>query len=195
MPPSAPTDLKISNTYVPSHLSIAWQDNSANEDGFKVEKSTDGVNFTEVAATQANGTATNFFNIAPNGTYYFRVYAYNAAGRSEHYSNTLVVNTTIPAPTNLTAAVISKSEVQLSWQNSYINTMRTSVERSLTANGPFAEVAHVQPSQATSYNDTVPVPGTYYYRVRIMSAGNPPTLSGYSNTASCMTVQFPRRGH
>jgi FG-GAP-like repeat/Fibronectin type III domain len=73
----------------PSSLTLAWQDNSSNETGFKVERSPNGsTNWQEIATTSANVTTYDDRQVAPSTTYYYRVRAYNAAGTSA-YSNTI----------------------------------------------------------------------------------------------------------
>ena len=86
--PGAPTDLRESAS-TGSEIDLTWTSNSYNEDGFTVERSTDGVNFTAIGTTttetfQDTGLAA--------GNYYYRVKAYNAAGPSP-YSNTLLAAT------------------------------------------------------------------------------------------------------
>lgn len=50
-------------------VSLTWQDNSDNEDGFKIERSTDGVNFTELQTrAQPNQTSHTDNTVAPAAT-------------------------------------------------------------------------------------------------------------------------------
>jgi hypothetical protein len=73
----------------PSNLTLAWQDNSSNEAGFKIERSLNGsTNWKEIGTTSANVTTYADTGLAPSTTYYYRVRAYNAAGTSA-YSNTI----------------------------------------------------------------------------------------------------------
>jgi hypothetical protein len=84
-PPAAPSNLtatRLNNT----RIRINWQDNSNNEDGFKIERSTDGVNFTQIATVGANTTSFTNSGLSRNTTYYYRVRAFNQAGDSA-YSN------------------------------------------------------------------------------------------------------------
>ncbi|NOY35751.1 MAG: fibronectin type III domain-containing protein [bacterium] len=67
-------------------IALAWTDNADNEDGYKIERGVDGVTFPDtVADLAANSTNYTDTGIAA-GDYYYRVYAYNAAG-SSGYSN------------------------------------------------------------------------------------------------------------
>ncbi|TSC67995.1 MAG: VCBS repeat-containing protein [Parcubacteria group bacterium Gr01-1014_66] len=71
---------------------LNWNDNAANEEGVSIERSTDNVNFTEIATVGINAISHTDSGLAP-GTYYWRVRAFNAIGNSG-YSNT--ADTTIP---------------------------------------------------------------------------------------------------
>lgn len=89
-PPATPSNL---TAVASSSLAVLnWTDNSTNEDGFKVERGTDGQNFSQVASTTANVISYADGPLS-SGTYYFRVRAFNGGGNSD-YSNT--ASTTIP---------------------------------------------------------------------------------------------------
>lgn len=75
-----------------SNAILNWSENSKNEEGFKVERGTDGANFTEIATKGINVTSHVDPGLAP-GTYYYRAQAFNVVGNSG-YSNT--ANVTIP---------------------------------------------------------------------------------------------------
>ena len=93
VPPAAPSNLSAApGTY--GQINLTWTDNANNETAFLIERSTDGVNFSQVASANANAT-----NYADNGlnsstTYTYRVRATNSAGNS-NYSN--IANTTTGA--------------------------------------------------------------------------------------------------
>ncbi len=75
-----------------SQINLSWTDNSSNEDGFKLERSTDGTTFTPIALVGANVTTFANTGLGRNKRYYYRVRATNASGNSS-YSNTASART------------------------------------------------------------------------------------------------------
>ncbi len=91
--PTAPSAL-AATTVSTTQINLAWTDNSTNETGFRVERSTDNVTFTEIGTTAANVTTFNSTTLTSGTTYYYRVRAYNAGGNSA-YSNTASATTAV----------------------------------------------------------------------------------------------------
>ena len=85
-PPAAPSALTASAAGK-RKIALTWADNSNNESSFKIERSTNGVNFTQVASVGANTTGYTNTGLTSGTTYYYRVRANNANGDSA-YSNT-----------------------------------------------------------------------------------------------------------
>lgn len=69
-----------------AQLTLTWQDNSDDELGFKVERSADGVNFSEIASVGPDVKTYADTSVTPGTKYTYRVAAYNAIGNSP-YSN------------------------------------------------------------------------------------------------------------
>jgi alpha-tubulin suppressor-like RCC1 family protein len=79
-----------------SQINLFWSDNSNNEDGFEIERSTDGINYTLLSTLNAN-TISYSDTIQPSLiTYYYRVSGFNTIGDRSAYSN--VASTTIFPP-------------------------------------------------------------------------------------------------
>src|SRR5690606_12767796 len=77
----------------PAQVTLTWLDNARNEDGFRIERSTDGRSFKEIARVRANVTRYQDTELKDGVRYWYRVHAYNAYGPSG-YSNT--VNFAVP---------------------------------------------------------------------------------------------------
>jgi len=82
-PPAAPSAL--STTAVSARqIKLSWTDNSAVETGFKIERSKDAINYTQVARTAANITSYTNNGLNASTVYYYRVRAFSASGNSPY---------------------------------------------------------------------------------------------------------------
>ena len=88
---AAPSGLSATAVYY-NRINLAWTNNAANQNGFLIEESTDGINFTTIASVGADITSYWVNELSQMTTYYFRVIAYNTAGSSDP-SNTINVTT------------------------------------------------------------------------------------------------------
>jgi FtsP/CotA-like multicopper oxidase with cupredoxin domain len=90
--PAAPTNLRASTTGT-NFVILSWTDNANNEQGFYIERSTNGgATWTRVGTTAANTTSFRNLGLTTRTTYLYRVQAYNAGGTSA-FSNVLTVTT------------------------------------------------------------------------------------------------------
>jgi hypothetical protein len=71
---------------------LSWSDNSSDEAGFRIERSTDGANFAQYAVVGAGVTSYAATGLNSSTAYTFRVAAFNSAGNSA-YSNTATATT------------------------------------------------------------------------------------------------------
>ena len=94
-PPAAPSSLTATAAN-PSTINLAWIDNANNESGFKIERSTDNVNFTQINLVSANTVTYADTTVSPNTQYYYRIRATNIIGDSAYTS---VATATTPAST------------------------------------------------------------------------------------------------
>jgi titin len=114
----------LAATSVEAHgVSLAWSDNSFNEDGFTMQRSTDGVNWTEFMTFDPDSTSHTDYGLDEGTTYLYRVAALNTAGLSD-WSNITQVTTpvTVPlAPTDLVATSVAFNQVALAWKDNSFN--------------------------------------------------------------------------
>ncbi len=79
--PVAPINA-VASTLGADKIHITWSDTSSNEQGFKIERSTDNTNFTQVGTAAAGMGQFDAAGLTSATLYYFRVRAYNAVGDS-----------------------------------------------------------------------------------------------------------------
>jgi fibronectin type 3 domain-containing protein len=186
-PPSAPSNL-TATAMSASRIDLSWTDNSSDEDGFKIYRSTDNVNFAFYATVGANVTTRSNTSLSSATTYYYRVLAYNGGG-SSGFSNVANATTfSLPAaPTNLTATAVSSSRIDLSWEDNSNDETNFRIYRS--TNGINFVFTYNLGANVSSFSDTGRIAGTtYYYQVQAVNSNG---TSGFSNTANATTFPPP----
>ena len=93
--PASPIDLSSVATG-PNQADLTWTDTSDNEKGFLLERSSDGLNYTQIASLAANSKSYRDTELVADALYYYRARAWNSAGNSG-YSNVSTAATD-PAP-------------------------------------------------------------------------------------------------
>jgi hypothetical protein len=84
--PSAPTDLQVV-AISPTSARLDWQDRATNESGFRIYRGGSAESATALVGTVAPDVETwNDTGLAAGTTYFYRLYAYNAAGESAAYA-------------------------------------------------------------------------------------------------------------
>jgi hypothetical protein len=189
-PPTPPSNLQAGQP-TRTLVLLEWLDRSNNEDGFKVERSSNpNSGFAVVRNFNAGTDSCTISNLTPGSTYYFRVNAFNSAGTSS-YTNTVSVTTldatgTPPAaPSNLQASQPTQSSIALNWQANSNDETGFKVEMSLFPSGGFAEIASLSAGVTTGTISNLNASTAYYFRVYAYNAaGN----STYSNTVDATTL-------
>ena len=95
--PEKPTNL-VADAAGSSTIELRWNDNSANETGFKIERKTGSGAFAEIASVGANVKTYTDNGLTASTTYSYRVRAYNGSDDSD-YSD-IVPATTAPSSSN-----------------------------------------------------------------------------------------------
>jgi putative transposon-encoded protein len=186
-PPAPPSNL-VGNAVSSTQIDLTWNDNSSDETGFKIERRSGGGAFVEVATTAANVVTFSDSGLAAATSYAYRARAFNAVGPSAYSSETSVTTQAAPvpppaAPSNLTAAATSQTQVSLTWTDNSNNETGFRVERR-TGSGAFAEIASPG-ANVTTFGDSGLTPATTYgYRVRAVNSTGP---SSYSNETTAAT--------
>jgi len=143
---AAPTNLAA--TAASDHqIWLAWQDNSTNEDGWEVYRSTTGPSGTYTLFTQypwPNVTAGGNDLLEPSTQYCYKVRAYKGARRQVSYSGysnvACVITLAAPGPPAAPSAVSAAPSpfgIDVFWTDNATDETGFRVERSATAAGPW----------------------------------------------------------
>jgi hypothetical protein len=162
--PADPSDLTATAVSC-DQIDLTWTDNSDNETSFKIERSTDGTNFSQIDSVGADITNYSDITAAESTAYWYRVRASNADGDSG-YSNT-ADDTTPECPVVPPAAPSSlkakswKYNVNLTWTDNSGNEDGFNIYRG-DSPANLTLIDTVGPD-TVFYDDTGLTRKTYYY--------------------------------
>jgi len=169
--PEAPLYLGA-NTFSSTEITLSWTDASSNETGFKIERSTNQVIWTQIATVSANETTYLDTGLTPQTTYYYRIRAYNAAGNSSYSNvdNSATLQAPPAAPINFDVTVLSTSSVKLTWTD--VATDETGFVIDVSTDGGLTWYSReVKTPNLNQFTDTALNLGTYSYRVFARNLG------------------------
>jgi titin len=165
-----------------SQINLTWTDNAANETGFRIERSSNGTSFTQIATVGVNVTSYANSGLSASTQFWYRVRAYNTAGNSA-YTNTATATTLAPppqppaAPSGLNGTRQSAG-MRLTWTDRSNNETGFIVQRSADGQA-FSTIATVGANVVTYLDSNSGSSRWVYYRVRATNAiGDSP----FSNT-------------
>lgn len=166
--PSAPSDLYIT-TYPSAKFTLNWKDNSENEQGFRIDRSTNGGAYETIFETQNNVTSYTDINVTLENTYSYRVKAFNLQGTSILSTNDAKAKQgDLLPPVSFSAVASSTSEVIISWTGSTsIGEYRYIIERRVEGSDEWKQInTNLIDKNQNTYNDSGLLPNTkYYYRM------------------------------
>jgi titin len=172
-------------------VDLSWTSNGFSQVSYKIVRSTDGVNFQPLASVFGEQISYADTTIGTSGTYFYRLYGYNACGISG-YSNMAIVSYTLPAaPSMLTgswAIGFGGFVVNLQWQNNSNNSSGFELYRS-DSGGPYTLVdSNIAWNAVSTITGGVFENVVYKYRIR---AVNNMGASGYSNEVTIVISNTP----
>jgi hypothetical protein len=169
-----------------SKILLTWQDNSENENYFKIERRTASTLFQSVGfvSVDQNYYRDSGTGLQMNSEYYYRVKAISDSDSS--WSSEIAVKTwafDITKPTNLRAVKSDSVTVKLTWVDNSSKESEYHIERKIGLDGSFQTIAIVTFDSIT-YDDKSYIPGVLnVYRVKgVSDSGN--IYSEYSNEAA-----------
>jgi hypothetical protein len=168
-----------------TQINLTWTDTSPDELDFYIERSPNGIDWTRIYTSSANTTTYYDVGLPCSTIYYHRVGAHYQSNIL--YSNTTNAKTASCHPTNLTATVASRTQIELSWQDNSPDESHFYIERSPNGTTGWSQITATG-ADVTSFSSTGLWCGTtYFYRMRAyrQSDGQP---SDYTNVASNLTL-------
>ncbi len=185
--PLAPSNVSSANITINS-ATIKWTDNSNNEDGFEIYRSSSATEgFVKIGITPANATEFNNSSLDANATYYYKILAFNSVGKSAFtpvFSLTTLPDSiaTLPlAPSNVTSANISKNSATIKWTDNSSNESGFQIQRAIN-NGNFTILRFLESNQTTFVDNDIEENITYSYRIRAFN------IVGYSNFSNTLNI-------
>jgi titin len=158
-----------------SQINLQWRDNSNNEVEFNIERSTNGISFSEITTVPAETTYYPDRTLSATTTYYYKIRASNAVGNSP-YSNIASSSTfsspaSAPlAPAGLTATNIWGDELTIEFRDESSNEEGFTIYRRAENQDNFTQIATIEAFSLTGttirWTDrAVSSTTTYYYGV------------------------------
>ena len=186
--PSAPTGLTVT-PQSSSSLKVDWVDTSSNETGFKLERSTNGTVFTQIATTGVGVATYTDTGLNASTRYYYRVLATNAGGDSAPSNTGNAVTFAAPpaAASNLVATALSSSSIGLTWDDNSSTETGFKIERKLVG-GAFAAVQTVAANVRVFTDAGLAADTTYIYRVIATNLGGDAAPSNEANAKTLPTA-------
>jgi fibronectin type 3 domain-containing protein len=188
LPPGAPQDLMLT-TVSANEIDISWLPADLTATSFIIQRQSGNGVFAPV--TSVNGLTTSFQDkgLVPSTTYTYEILAQNAGGTSA--PSVPASAATFPGPpappTNLAAAAVSPTEVDLTWSDPNTDYSGFNIQRS--TNGTTWVTIDSIGATPASYADITVSPATlYYYRVVATNQGG---SSNPTNVASATTPPNP----
>ncbi len=186
--PAAPSGLDYQARGA-SLISLVWEDNSKNEEGFVIERASGDDNVVTFRDTVGIGvTGYTDIGLERKTVYRYKVVAFNEGGSQS--SDILATKTTGDkplSPTNLVAGVHSKIKVVLQWTDNALDETGYIIERSTPDNVQQMIVIDSVDKNASTYEDIVDLDTYSYYMYRV-KAYNEDGVSNPSNNARTTIV-------
>jgi fibronectin type 3 domain-containing protein len=168
------------------YLEVSWKDNSANEEGFRIETSRDGQSsWAAVASLVANTTNYSerwdiFTSLAAGACY--RIIAFNAKGESSPSNVTCDEWGVFPG--DLAATALDDHAISLSWTDMANYELGYEVRRAGSEAGEYQVIARL-PHNSTAFVDRGLASGTeYWYVVATLEAYVPSDASESSSVTA-----------
>ena len=196
--PTAPTSLTFSDVAATA-MSLNWVDNSNNESGYAIYRSTDNINYTYVFKTAANAITAFVVALTGSTNYYWRVYAVTEGALSAALSGTQATSCTPPAINQIPASSLlsdyrfSGSAVDATGNNNGTlqNSPLLTTDRFGIANKAYSFNGSTQyMSTATRYTNPTDFSLSIWFKTSTVTGGN---LLSFGNIQTGLSGNYDRQ--
>ena len=175
-PPTAPGQLVAYTATLndPSHeMKLDWLAPEAEFDGFKITRSTDSVNFDEIADVDAETFTFTDTGLTDGMKYWYRVRGYVDTGNGLEFSSTsnkAYGITILSSVSDLRAIRVDDETGYLSWDNESATATTLTIQRQVVpppgSTGPWDEIGTVSASESEFFDNTLEAGISYQYRIQ-----------------------------
>ncbi|MFA6025166.1 MAG: fibronectin type III domain-containing protein [Ignavibacteriaceae bacterium] len=180
---AAPTNISAV-AYGSRRIVLTWQDNSDNENFFRIERKTFYTEYQSIGVVPQNTTTFNDsgLGLIPSTDYYYRIKAVSDNDSiTSNEVNAKTYSYDLFVPLNLRAINLNSKTIRLVWTDNNTNETQTIIERRSALSLTYSVIGSVKTGE-TQFDDQDVVLGlTYYYRIRVSDNMN---YSGYTNEIS-----------
>ena len=186
---NAPSNLLARLQSDNSTVELAWQDNSSNEEGFKIERRTGAAgNWVEIATAGTDAQNYTDTNLPPE-TYSYRVRAFKGTTDSDYSNVSSVIIFTKPAPPQNLRATAGFKQITLTWDpNGEGDILRYRIYGGTAAN-PTTAIDSTEGVNNTSKTISGLTTGVKYY-FRLIAVSTSLQRSDYSTEVSATPELF-----
>jgi hypothetical protein len=193
-PPGTPSDLVATATSTMA-VGLTWTDNSSDESGFEIWRSTAGPGgtFTLLTTAAADATSGSDTGLTAGTQYCYEVRAIGTAPMPQSvFSNVSCATPPLPldAPTGVSANATSSTAIAITWTDNSSTEQSFELWRSTTGpSGTYSKRATL-PANTTTTDDTGLTAGNQYcYELKAIGSGITPDSP--LSTSACATTPVP----
>jgi len=196
--PVAPTNLTATSVSS-SQINLSWGAGAnGNPSLYRIVRSfLSSSGFVQIDSVAGSSTSYNNMGLTASTTYYYSVYAVNSNGPSaasnQASATTASGAVAVPsAPTGLSAAAVSASQINLSWTASSTGSPSLyRIFRSITSGSGFSKIDSVSGTVTTYSSSGLNASTTYYYLVYAVNSGGQSVASNQANATTTAGVAAP----
>jgi len=187
LPPGTPTNVRA-RAASQVRINVSWQFSGPSGDSCDIERRL-GADTSWAVITRLPGLTLSYpdTNLTPSTTYRYRMRGWSDSLFSGYSNEASATTPSLEAPSNLSAHVMGRTRIELTWDYAVVANEMIEVERRLFSDTSWL-VIETQPARISDFIDSGLLPSTNYrYRIRASLRG---AYSEYSNSTGATTAAF-----